>query len=128
MPEKGEESSDKLASQAPSREKQMLGLVEDLLQGKHRILIDGKALPVSETAYRLAHLQYFNEFVGVVRDAVRESKYRRATWENPETGPGTWLFPSDYWIHFELDVNTSLLHVGYPKAIRCEDKSCPENR
>ena len=108
----------------------MLGLMEDLQQGKHRILIDGKVLPLSETAHRLASLnfRFGNAFVDVVRDAVQESKYRRATWENPLTGPGTWGFPSDYWIHFELNVDTSRPHVGYPKAIRCEEKSCPENR
>ncbi|MGA9871164.1 MAG: hypothetical protein WBQ44_08490, partial [Rhodococcus sp. (in: high G+C Gram-positive bacteria)] len=105
MPEKGERPSDPqaeeakemhaeasnkdhLASQAPSRlERQMVGLLEDLLPGKHRVLIDGKALPLSETAHRLAALNFSfgNDFVGVVRAAVQEAKYRRATWENPLT-------------------------------------------
>ncbi|HYW09690.1 MAG TPA: hypothetical protein VE913_22190 [Longimicrobium sp.] len=128
-----------LASKPPARSEkqraqksshsQLIALLESLLQGKHRVLIDGKAISLSETAQRIAAhgKNFINEFQGVVEDAMRDATQRRETWENPRTSPAMGGFPAEYWVHFEINVDNSLPHVNYPNWIRCKEKSCPEN-
>ena len=112
-----------------SADSQLNALLERLRQGNHKVLIDGKALSPSETAQQIAAhgKEFIKEFQGVVEDAIREATHRRENWENPLTSPATLGFPSEYWVHFEINVDTSLPHVGYPNWIRCKEKSCPEN-
>jgi hypothetical protein len=58
-----------------SADSQLDALLESLRQGKHKVLIDGKAFSPSET---------------------------------------------EYWVHFEINVDTSVPHVDYPSWIRCK--------
>ena len=95
------------------------------------VLIDGKALSPSETARQIAAhgKEFIKEFQGVVEDAMREATHRRETWENSLASPAMGGFPSESWVHFEINVDTSLPHVDmFPNWIRCKEKSCPENR
>ncbi|HEX8431852.1 MAG TPA: hypothetical protein VF625_11205 [Longimicrobium sp.] len=131
--------TDKLAGEPPARSEklrmqrsahsQLISLLENLLQGKHRVLIDGKAISLAETAKQIAAhgREFTNEFQGMVEDAMRDATQRRETWENPSTSPATGGFPSEYWVHFEINVDNSVPHVDYPNWIRCKEKSCPEN-
>ncbi len=112
-----------------SADSQLNALLESLRQRKHKVLIDGKALSPSETAQEIAAhgKEFIKEFQGVAEDAIREATHRREIWENPRASPDKVGFPSEYWVHFEINVDTSVPHVDYPNWIRCNEKSCPEN-
>jgi hypothetical protein len=96
---------------------------------KHSLLINGKALPLQEMEREITALSkaLVKQFRGVVEEAQREATLRRELWANPLTSPAKVGFPSDYWVHFVVNLDTVRSDVDYPEWVRCKDRNCPEN-